>query len=110
MFDLKEMMKNMPEMLNKAKAMQENLQSVVAEGSAGGGMVVVKMTGAGELTSLRIDREVVDPNEIEMLQDLILAAVADARRKTGQAGREKMSELTGGIDLSSLGLDVSKLF
>ncbi|MHC4887382.1 MAG: YbaB/EbfC family nucleoid-associated protein [Planctomycetota bacterium] len=53
-----------------------------------------------------MDKDVVDPEDIEMLQDLIIAAVADAKRKTAQAGQDQVSSLTGGIDLSSLGINL----
>lgn len=79
-----------------AKA-QEELASASVEGSAGGGLVKVEMTGTGDITSVNIDPEVVDPEDVESLQDLIVAAVRDAATKSTALTQEKMGGVTGGM-------------
>nr|WP_153505850.1 YbaB/EbfC family nucleoid-associated protein [Cumulibacter manganitolerans] len=79
-----------------AKA-QEQLQSTTVEGSAGGGLVKVQMTGAADVTSVTIDPKVVDPDDVESLQDLIVAAVRDASTKAGELTQELMGGVTGGM-------------
>ena len=74
----------------------------IVEGSAGGGVVTVEMTGAGEVRSLKLSPEVVDPDEIEMLQDLVVAALHDAAAKVTALQREALGAL-GGLDLGGLG-------
>jgi len=81
---------------NMAKAQAEVLATVV-EGTAGGGMVTVRLTGKQELESVTLAPEVVDPEDVEMLQDLIAAAVNDALKKLGQVTEQKMSAVTGGL-------------
>ena len=93
-------------MMQQAKEMQERLQKQMTdlrvEATAGGGMVTVVMTGTKQLQSITIDPEVVSKDDVEMLQDLILAAVADANRKVdGQLGQQ-MSGLMGGLNLPGL--------
>jgi len=104
--DLGEMMKNLPGMMGKVKEMQGRMAEVRAEGGAGGGMVTATVNGAGELVGIRISPEAVDPEEIELLEDLVVAACADAKRNAAAAMQEKLSELTGGLDLSSLGINL----
>lgn len=97
---------DMAKMLRQAQAAQakmaEELRQTVVEGSSGGGMVVVRANGHGEILSVKIDPEVVDPEDLEMLEDLVAAACNDAQAKVKQAMAEKLGELTGGIDLSSI--------
>jgi DNA-binding YbaB/EbfC family protein len=82
--------------------MQAELQNRRVEGTAGGGMVTATVNGKGELLALRIEREVVNPDEIDMLQDLICAAVTQAVRNSRDALQEEMSKLTGGIKIPGL--------
>ena len=86
---------------------QERVQQEIAalriEASSGGGMVTVAMDGQKNVTSLRIDPEVVSKDDVEMLQDLVLAAVNDAARKVDQAVQEKVGALTGGLKIPGLG-------
>ena len=84
-------------------AAQEALDASTVEGSAGGGMVKATVTGAGDLTAVTIAAEVVDPDDVEMLQDLVVAAVSDAMRQARELQAERMGTVTGGIDLGSLG-------
>ena len=102
-------MPDMGAILQQAQKMQEDLakaQSDLAnatvEGSAGGGLVKVEMTGSAELTSVTIDPKAVDPDDIESLQDLIVAAVRDASTKAGELTQQMMGNVTGG--LGGLGL------
>jgi len=102
---IKEMM-NIPQMMKQAQEMQEQLQRDLAkteiEASAGGGMVTVVMNGKKQVRRLTIDPEVVAQNDIEMLQDLIIAAVNDAQRKVDEAIANKMGGLMGNLNIPGL--------
>lgn len=89
------------EMLAKAQA---ELSATEVEGSAGGGAVRVSMTGEQKITGIRIAPEVVDPEDVEMLQDLILAAIADAAQRADELQKESFGAITGGLNLPGLGL------
>ena len=106
------MLKGMPNMGNllkkaqqlqeKMAKLQEELSEKTVETSAGGGMVTVVANGKQELTSIRIDPEVVNPEDIEMLEDLVLAAVNDALFQAKQMVTEEMTKLTGGVTIPGL--------
>lgn len=83
---------------------QEEMAAKTVEGSAGGGMVTVVANGKQEIMSIKIDREVVDPNDIEMLQDLVVAAINDALKKSQEMMGNEMSKLTGGMNFNLPGL------
>ena len=83
---------------------QEELGMKTVEGSAGGGMVTVVVNGKQEIMRIKIDPEVVDPNDIEMLQDLVVAAANDALKKAQEMVTNEMSKLTGGLNLNLPGL------
>ena len=83
---------------------QEEMAAKTTEGSAGGGMVTVVVNGKQEVISIKIDPEVVDPNDIEMLQDLVTAAANDALKKSQEMVTSEMSKLTGGLNLNLPGL------
>ena len=89
-----------------AEAM-EQLSAAEMEGSAGGGAVKVKITGMGEVTAVRIDPQVVDPEDVELLQDLVCAAVREALRKASELKRERIMSST---PLGSLGVDLPDIF
>ncbi len=72
------------------------------EATAGGGMVTVTVTGAQDMVSIKIDKSVVDPNDVEMLQDLIMAAVSDAMKKSKEMAASEMQQLTGGMKIPGL--------
>ncbi|MFO7734566.1 MAG: YbaB/EbfC family nucleoid-associated protein [Candidatus Aminicenantes bacterium] len=97
---------DLQKMLKTAKDMQDRLQKELAEmrvdGTSGGGMVRVVLDGHKNLLSVRIEPEVADRNEIEMLQDLIVAAANDASRKVDEALAQKMGGLTGGLKIPGL--------
>ena len=97
---------NIQQMMKQAQQMQERLQKQMAElrveGNAGGGMVTVVINGAKEVQSLTIDPEVVSKDDVEMLQDLILAAINDAHRKVDEQLGQSMSGLLGGLKIPGL--------
>ena len=82
--------------------MQEELEAREYEASAGGGMVTVKVSGKKELLSIEIKPEAVDPDDVEMLQDLVLAAVNEALRTANDTTEREMSKLTGGLSMPGL--------
>ena len=99
MKNLGQMMKQAQQMQQKMAEMQERLAGAEIEGQAGGGLVKVTMTGKGDVKAVRIDPSLASPNEIEVLEDWVLAAVNDARSKVEQAAGEQMKEITGGLEL-----------
>ncbi len=82
---------------------QEEAKKKTAEATAGGGMVTVVASGAGEIISIKIEKDVVNPDDVEMLQDLILAAANEALRRAQEMVSEEMSKLTGGMQIPGLG-------
>jgi nucleoid-associated protein EbfC len=99
-------MKNIGQMMKQAQQMQERMAEMQAQldnvemtGAAGGGMVQVTLSGKGDMKKVKLDRSVVDPNEVEVIEDLILAAFNDARAKVEQHVAEEMSKLTGGLKM-----------
>ena len=107
--DIFNLMKNAKQMMEKAKEAQAELAKLHAEGQAGAGLAVATVNGLGELIGLKLDKSIIDPHDPEMLTDLIVAAVADARKKTEELKKESLRDLAGGVDLSSLGLDIPGL-
>ncbi len=99
MKNLAGLMKQAQQMQTKMQEMQARLETIEVEGSAGAGMVGVTLNGKGELRRLSIDPKLADPAELEMLQDLIVAAHADAKRKLEQTTAEEMQRVTGGMNL-----------
>jgi DNA-binding YbaB/EbfC family protein len=100
---MKQMMKQVQKMQADMAAAQEALNTATVEGSAGGGMVKVVVTGAGEVQSVSINPDVVDPDDVEMLEDLVLAAVSDGLRRAQDLQAESLGGVTGGLDLGGLG-------
>ena len=88
----------------KMAKIQEELATKTVESSAGGGMVTAVMNGRQELVSLKLEPQVVDPEDIEMLQDLIVAAVNDALRKAQELAANDMGKLAGGLNIPGLKL------
>jgi nucleoid-associated protein EbfC len=99
MADFMGLMKQATELKSKMEAMQAELDHIEVEGTAGGGMVTVKMTAKGELKSVHIDPSLMKPEEREVTEDLIVAAHADARRRAEATLQEKMQALAGGLPL-----------
>ena len=99
MKNLGQLMKQAQEMQAKMAEMQTRLQALDVAGAAGGGMVQVTVSGKGDLKRLKLDKALIDPNEVEVLEDLIVAAVNDARVKAEAVAAEEMQKLTGGLSL-----------
>ncbi len=94
-----QMMKQAQKMQQELLKMQEELDQAVYEAAAGGGVVKATVNGKRQLVSLEIDPEAVDPDDVEMLQDMVIAAVNEALRKAEDTASESMSKLTGGLNL-----------
>jgi nucleoid-associated protein EbfC len=99
-------MKNIGQLMKQAQAMQEKMAEIQAQleavemtGLAGGGVIAVILNGKGDVRRVKIDKALLDPEEVEVLEDLIVAAFADARRKVAAHAEEEMQKLTGGLQL-----------
>jgi DNA-binding YbaB/EbfC family protein len=99
MKNLGQMMKQAQEMQTKMAELQEKLVEMEIEGVAAAGMIRVTMNGKGQMRAIKIDPALANPDEVEVLEDLILAATNDAKAKTETRVAEKMQELTGGLQL-----------
>jgi DNA-binding YbaB/EbfC family protein len=99
MKDILQMMKKAQELQGKMGEMQERLGNLVVEGRAGGGLVTVTLSGKGELKSLRIDPSLFKEDEVSLLEDLIVAAHADAKGKAETEMNAQMEEMTAGLPL-----------
>jgi DNA-binding YbaB/EbfC family protein len=99
MADFLGMMKQAAQMQAKMQEMQAELETAEVEGLAGGGLVSVKLNGKGDLKGVRLDDSLLKPEEKEILEDLLVTAHADARRKAEAVMQEKMASLTGGLKL-----------
>lgn len=99
MKDLMGMMKQMGQMQARLKEAQDELSRTEHEGQSGGGLVHLTVDGKGGIKRLKIDPSLLKPDEVEILEDLIVAAAADARAKSDSAMQGKMAELTGGLPL-----------
>ncbi len=99
MRDLMGMMKQAKELQERMQQMQAELDSVEVEGVSGGGLVSVRLTAKGDPKAIRIDPTLLKPDEGEILEDLLVAAISDARRKAESVMQDKMSALTGGLPI-----------
>ena len=99
MADFLGLMKQATELKSKMEAMQAELDQAEVEGTAGGGLVTVKLSGKGEMKGVKIDESLIKPAEKEIVEDLIVAAHADARRKVEAIMQDKMRAVTGGLPL-----------
>ncbi|MGX6447828.1 YbaB/EbfC family nucleoid-associated protein [Patulibacter sp. SYSU D01012] len=102
--NVQQMMKQVQKMQQTMAAEQEKLKDEELEVTAGGGMVTVKITGALEVRSVTIDPEAIDPEDAELLQDTVTAAVNQAIRESQELAEKRLGGLTGGMDLGALGL------
>ena len=93
------LMKQAAQMQQKMEELQTKLSEMTLEGAAGAGMVTVTLNGKGEMKGVRVDPKLLDPNDVEMLQDLLIAAHADAKRKIEAMAADEMQKLTGGLNL-----------
>lgn len=87
------------EMQGKFAKIQEELEQITVTGSAGGGMVTVEVTGTSKIKKIKLDPTVVNPADVEMLEDLVVVAVSDAQQKAQKAAQDEMGKLTGGLNL-----------
>lgn len=95
-------MQQLEQLQNQVLQAQESLAEATVTATVGGGAVEIEMTGAQELRAIRIQPEVVDPEDVEMLQDLILAAFNEALESSRQLAAEKLGPLAGGLDIPGL--------
>jgi DNA-binding YbaB/EbfC family protein len=101
--NMQQLMQQAQKMQRQLAAAQEELAAQTVDGTAGGGLVRATMTGSGELTAMTIDPKAIDPDDVETLQDLVVAAVRDAKRVADELAAQTMGPLTGGMG-GSLGL------
>lgn len=94
--DMQKLMQQAQQMQQQVAAAQDSLAKEVVEASAGGGMVVVQATGAGQITSIKIDAEAVDTDDIELLEDMVLAAVTSAQQQAGELAEQRMNSVVPG--------------
>lgn len=93
------MLKQAQQMQTKMAEVQERLAAMEVEGTAGAGLVTVTMSGKNDIKKVKIDPSLIDPNEAEVLEDLIVAAASDAKTKVDETMQEEMAKLTGGMQL-----------
>ena len=99
MADIMKILQQAQQMQGRLQELQDQLQQQTVTGSAGGGMVTVEADGKGQVRRVKLDPSVVSPNDIEMLEDLIVVAVADAQTKATALAQAEMGKLTGGLSL-----------
>jgi DNA-binding YbaB/EbfC family protein len=99
-------MKNLGQLMKQAQALQEKMAEIQAQleavemtGVAGGGMIAVTLDGKGDVKGIKIDKSLLDPEEVEVLEDLLVAAFTDAKRKVAAHAEQEMHKLTGGLQL-----------
>ncbi len=107
--NMADMFGKLTEFQKKVDEVKRQLNELEVEAEAGGGMVRVTANGNREITSIKLDRDIVDPNDIEMLEDLITAGINQAIKKAEEAAQDKMADVTkgmlpGGFDLGNLGM------
>jgi DNA-binding YbaB/EbfC family protein len=99
MADFMKILQQAQEMQGRLQQVQNELQNRTVTATAGGGMVTVEADGKGQVRSVKIDRSVVNPDDVEMLEDLIVVAVGEAQKKAAELAQEEMGKLTGGLGL-----------
>ncbi len=99
MTNIKNIMKQAQQMQEKMMEAQEKLTELSVDGSSGGGMVTATVNGKSELQKLKLDPSIVDADDVEMLEDLIVAAVSDARSRAETLAADEMAKVTGGMSL-----------
>jgi DNA-binding YbaB/EbfC family protein len=100
--DMGDLMKQAQQFQQKLGSIQEELAGKMVTGTAGGGMVTATVNGNGELIGIAIEKDIINPDDAQMLQDLILAAVNDGLRKAKELGKEEMGKLTGGLNIPGM--------
>ncbi len=104
MQNLGNIMKQAKQLQEKMMRLQKEMETKTIEASAGGGMVSVVVNGKNEIVSLKIEREVVNPDDVGMLQDLVMAAVNEGIRKAQEMASSEMAKITGGLNIPGMGL------
>jgi DNA-binding YbaB/EbfC family protein len=99
MRDFMRILQQAQEMQGKLQKVQDDLQQITVSGTAGGGMVNVEVSGTGQIRRVKIDPTVINPADPEMLEDLIVVALADAQKKAQEQAQAEMGKLTGGLNL-----------
>ncbi len=99
MADMMKILQQAQEMQGRLQQIQDELQQKTVSAAAGGGMVTVEADGKGQLRKIKIDPSVVDPNDVEMLEDLVLVAVTEVQKKAADLAQEEMGKLAGGMNL-----------
>jgi DNA-binding YbaB/EbfC family protein len=99
MKNLNQMMKQAQQLQTQMAEMQKRLEEVEVTGNSGGGMIQATVNGRGDVKRLKIDPKLIDPNDAEMLEDLIVAACQDAKAKAEEQSQAEMSKITGGLSL-----------
>lgn len=102
--NMQQLMKQAQKMQKEMQKAQEELAAAQVEGISGGGMVKVVATGSQDIVSISIDPEIVDPEDVEMLEDMVLAAIKDALANAQALAGEKMGRATGGMNLPGMGM------
>lgn len=102
MFDIKQIQKMQQELHDRMGKVQEELQHKLVQGTSGGGIVSAEVNGNQELVSLKIQPDAVDPDDLEMLEDLVVAAINNALDKAKELNKDEMSKVTGGIKIPGL--------
>lgn len=97
--NINQIMKQAQQMQKKLQESQKEIELLETEGTSGGGMVKITLTGKGTASNLTIDKSIIDPEDKEMLEDLIVAAINDAANKSEEEKAKKMSEVSGGMQL-----------
>ena len=99
MADFMKILQQAQQMQSRLQEIQDELQQKTVSANAGGGMVTVTADGKGQVRSVKIDPSVVDPKDVEMLEDLVLVAVSEAQKKAAELAQGEMGKLTGGLNL-----------
>jgi DNA-binding YbaB/EbfC family protein len=99
MADFMKILQQAQEMQGRFQKIQEELQRVTVRGSAGGGMVTVEANGQGTVQRVKIDPSVVNPADVEMLEDLVLVAITEAQKKAQAQAQQELGKVTGGLSL-----------
>jgi nucleoid-associated protein EbfC len=100
--DVNSIMQQAQQMQAKLIRIQQDLAQKTVQGSSGGGMVIVTVNGRGEVLAIAIEKEMISPNEADMLQDLIVAATNDGLRRAKELSRQEMGKLTGGMNIPGI--------
>ena len=98
----RKMLKQAQQLQKRMEQMQEEMETLTVEGSAGGGAITAVVTGKMQVLSITIDPDVVDPDDVELLQDMVLAAVNDGLRRAEETVSKQMASLTGGLKIPGL--------